>query len=75
MSALGGSWWPLYIEPEWMQNLAHITITAWAMGGFNDLLVYNKEFSSVLIPSAALIGMGILFLTISIQKFRRSYEK
>ncbi|PEU73971.1 ABC transporter permease [Bacillus cereus] len=75
MSALGGSWWPLYIEPEWMQNIAHITITAWAMGGFNDLLVYNKEFSSVLIPLAALIGMGILFLTIAIQKFRRSYEK
>ncbi|RJG25464.1 ABC transporter permease [Paenibacillus thiaminolyticus] len=72
MSALGGSWWPLYIEPEWMQKLAHITITAWAMGGFNDLLIYNKGFSAVLGSAAALIGMGILFLSISIRKFQVS---
>lgn len=72
MSALGGSWWPLYVEPKWMQNLAHITITAWAMGGFNDLLIYNKGFSAVLGSAAALMGMGILFLSISIRKFHVS---
>lgn len=74
MSALGGSWWPLYIEPEWMQNLAHITITAWAMGGFNDLLIYNKGFSAILGSAAALLGMGVLFLSISIRKFHVSVK-
>ncbi|MCL5290005.1 MAG: ABC transporter permease, partial [Firmicutes bacterium] len=41
MSSLGGSWWPLYIVPELMQKVAHITLTAWAMGGFNALLTYG----------------------------------
>ncbi|MCY7491096.1 hypothetical protein ABNB59_15995 [Paenibacillus larvae] len=52
--------------------MAHITITAWAMGGFNDLLIYNKGFSAVLGSAAALMGMGILFLSISIRKFHVS---
>ena len=28
MSAIGGSWWPLFIEPQFMQDMAHFTITA-----------------------------------------------
>ncbi|MDT2193005.1 hypothetical protein [Paenibacillus larvae] len=41
-------------------------------GGFNDLLIYNKGFSAVLGSAAALMGMGILFLSISIRKFHVS---
>ncbi len=41
MSAIGGSWWPLFIEPQFMQDLAHVTITAWAMDGFYNLLYFD----------------------------------
>lgn len=70
MSALGGSWWPLYIVPEWMQKLAHITITAWAMTGFNTLLIYGGSLNDVVLQIAVLFGMGILFFVFALKFFR-----
>ncbi|MGQ9557822.1 MAG: ABC transporter permease [Desulfurispora sp.] len=70
MSALGGSWWPIYIVPEWMQKVAHITLTAWAMDGFNALLTYGGDMGDVLLPVAVLVGMGVLFFGIALSRFR-----
>ncbi len=70
MSALGGSWWPLYIVPDWMQKIAHITLTAWAMDGFNSLLIYGKGITDILISLVVLLGMGAVSLFIAVQRFR-----
>lgn len=70
MSALGGSWWPLYIVPDWMQKVAHITLTAWAMDGFNALLTYGGNLSDVIIPVTVLLGMGAVFFTIALSRFK-----
>lgn len=70
MSALGGSWWPLYIVPEWLQTVAHVTLTAWAMSAFNNLLVYGQGITSALVSIAVLFSMGIIFLLLSVRLFR-----
>ncbi|HHW42795.1 MAG TPA: ABC transporter permease [Desulfotomaculum sp.] len=70
MSSLGGSWWPLYIVPEWMQRVAHITLTAWAMDGFNALLTYGGEISDVVVPVAVLLGMGAIFFAVALSRFK-----
>lgn len=70
MSALGGSWWPLYITPEWMQKIAHITVTAWAMDGFNGLLIYGYTFSGILDSLLVLSVMGTVFLAIAFKRFQ-----
>lgn len=70
MSALGGSWWPLYIVPDWLQTVAHVTLTAWAMSGFNNLLVYGQGFTSILTSITVLFSMGISFLILSVRFFR-----
>lgn len=72
MSALGGSWWPLYIEPEWMQRFAHITITAWAMDGFNSLLIYGKTISSIIPSVSVLMFAGTFFFIAGIHRFKKS---
>ncbi len=69
-SALGGSWWPLYIVPHWMQTFAHITLTAWSMDGFNQLLVYGNGLSAILPSVTALVVMGLLFFSIALWRFR-----
>lgn len=69
-SALGGSWWPLYIVPETMQKIGHITLTAWAMDGFNNLLIYGKTLESITLSLFVLIGMGTIFFSLAIGKFR-----
>ena len=47
MAAMGGCWWPITIEPYWLQKLAHIFPTAWAMDGFNDLMLRKKPLMEV----------------------------
>lgn len=68
-SALGGSWWPLYIVPEAMQKIGHLTLTAWAMDGFNNLLIYGKTIGSIASSLLVLTVMGGFFFIVAIKKF------
>lgn len=70
MSALGGSWWPIFIMPDFMQQLAHITINAWAMDGFYDLLWHGYGLREVLPEIAVLLTIAAVFMAISASKFR-----
>lgn len=69
-SGLGGSWWPLAIEPEFMQKLAHITINAWALTGINALILEDKAFQDILPQAFALLIYGIICFTIGIKMFK-----
>lgn len=70
MSAMGGSWWPLYIEPQFMQDLAHFTITAWAMEGFYNLLYFDLGLAGILKEVGMLMLMMIIFFGIAISRFK-----
>ncbi|MCK4938109.1 MAG: ABC transporter permease [Methanosarcinales archaeon] len=70
MSAIGGSWWPLFIEPQFMQDMAHFTITAWAMEGFYDLLYFDLGLAGILEEVGMLVLMMILFFGIAIKRFK-----
>ncbi len=72
LAPLGGSWWPLFILPKWMQALAKITPHGWANTGFNKLMLFGGDFSSVLPEMLALIGFAVLFGIIAIWRFRTS---
>ncbi|MGP8323900.1 MAG: ABC transporter permease [Methanosarcinaceae archaeon] len=69
MSAIGGSWWPLFIEPQFMQDLARITITAWAMDGFYDLFYFDLGLAGILEEVGVLMLMTILFFGLAISRF------
>ncbi len=69
MSAVGGSWWPLFIEPQFMQDMAHFTITAWAMEGFYDLLYFDLGLAGIVEEVGVLVLMMILFFGIAIKRF------
>jgi len=59
MSALGGSWWPLAITPEWYQKLGHLTINAWAMDGFQGIFWYSKGLGGILPELGVLAGIAL----------------
>mgnify|MGYP001792064077 FL=1 len=69
-SGLGGSWWPLSIEPEFMQKLAHLTINAWALDGINALILDGKGFNDILPQAAALLIYGLVCFGIGIKMFK-----
>ena len=70
MSAVGGSWWPLFIEPQFMQDMAHFTITAWAMEGFYDLIYFDLGLAGILKEVGMLVLMMIIFFGIAISQFK-----
>lgn len=69
-AAIGGSWWPLWIEPTWMQQLAKIGLTAWAMEGLNGVMIFGKDFLGVVPDILGLLGYGLICFLIALRLFR-----
>jgi len=70
MSAIGGSWWPLSLEPQFMQDMAYFTITAWAMDGFYDLFYFDYGLAGIIEEVKWLVLMMIIFFGIAIRWFK-----
>ena len=69
MAAIGGCWWPLDFEPGWMRELARWLPTTWTMQAFNDLMIRNEPPSAALLPLAATIGIGVIFIVAGLLRF------
>ena len=69
-SAIGGAWWPLFLEPPWLQHMAKIGITAWAMEGLNGSMVLGKGFMDVLPDILGLLAYGLICHMIALRLFR-----
>lgn len=72
LAPLGGSWWPLFITPDWMQTLGKFTPHGWANTAFNNLMLFGAEFADVWTSIAALAGFGAAFLLVALARFRLS---
>jgi ABC-type multidrug transport system permease subunit len=65
LSGLGGAWVPLEVTGATFQALGHLSPVAWAMDGFKNISLRGLGIESVLIPSAALAGYAIIFLSLA----------
>ena len=74
LAALGGCWWPLFIEPQWMQFLAKITPQGWANDGFNKLMLFGGTIGDVFWQMLALVAFAAAFIIIAVINFRTSPE-
>jgi len=70
MAAMGGCWWPLDLEPRWMQRAALVFPTTWAMDAYNDLMIRRQPTPAVLAATGVLAGFGVLYLTLGLVLFR-----
>ena len=71
MAAVGGCWWPITIEPQWLQTVAHLFPTAWAMEAFNDLMLRERQLRDVLPALGALATFGVLYWILGLGIFLR----
>ncbi len=69
-SAIGGSWWPLWSEPQWMQQVAKIGVTAWALEGLNGVMIFGKSFAEVQFDILGLLGYGLVCFLLALRLFR-----
>lgn len=69
-AALGGCWWPLFIMPRWLQNLARITPHAWANSAFNKLMLFGATPADVLPEMGVLVLFAAVFAALAMGRFR-----
>ncbi len=74
LAPLGGCWWPLFIDPKWMQFLAKFTPHGWANDGFNKLMLFGASGSDALPQMLALAGFAAAFLIIAALNFRTAAD-
>ncbi len=70
LAPIGGSWWPLFITPPFMQSLGRLTPHGWANVGLNKLMLFGAEFADVLPEMAALAIFAVVFLSLALWRFR-----
>ena len=70
MAALGGAWWPLEITPPFMQRIGHFFPSAWAMDGFQAVILRGASVAQVALPTLVLLGFAAFFFLLGIWRFR-----
>ncbi len=74
MAALGGCWWPLFLEPPWMQRLADITITRWSMEALTAVLLRGEGVREVMWALCVLGSFGIAALACGFGAYHRRWQ-
>jgi len=73
--AIGGALVPINVIPNWAHTVAPVTPTYWAMRGFRSVILTGNGTSSVILPTAVLLAMGVAFAAISLFRFHFSDAK
>ncbi len=71
MAAVGGCWWPIDLEPDWMRRAALVFPTTWAMEAYNDLMIRRQPAGAALGATAVLLAYGAVYLVAGLLLFRR----
>jgi len=71
MAAVGGCWWPIDLEPDWMRRAALVFPTTWAMEAYNDLMIRRQPAGAALGATAVLLAHGGVYLAAGLLLFRR----
>ena len=70
LAAIGGMMVPTFAMPEFMQAISKISPHAWALSGFQDIIVRGLGLQDVLFEVAILSGFALLFFIFAVWRFR-----
>lgn len=70
LTALAGAWFPLDVTGQAFNTIGHLTPGAWAMDGFQNIVVRGLGVPSVLLPSVVLLGFAVLFFGLAVWRFK-----
>jgi len=70
LAGMGGAWMPLEFTGKAFQAIGHLLPTAWAMDGFENIVVRGLGFESVLLPVAIMLAYAIGLFALAAWRFR-----
>ncbi len=71
MSAVGGSWFPTFLLPGWMQTISRLTINYWSVEAFLQVLWRNAPFARIALPVLILFSTGFIVNFYALVRFRK----
>jgi ABC-2 type transport system permease protein len=70
MAMIGGCYWPVEITPPFMQTIAKLTPTGWAMIALKDTVSRGMGVEAVLVPVAVLLTMAAVFFAVGLTRLK-----
>ncbi len=74
-ASLGGALALTSALPKWAQDIAPVVPSHWAMQASTNVILKGDGFSSVLGPTAVLLGFSAVFLALAMVRFRPTDRK
>ncbi len=74
-AALGGIMIPLFVMPDFMQNLAVISPMSWALRAFLELFLHQATLRELIFPLGGLIIFGMLSLLIATVRLHKELRE
>ncbi|MDP4180812.1 MAG: ABC transporter permease [Bacillota bacterium] len=65
---VSGCYWPLELEPDFMQKIAVVFPQYWAMKGMRSVIDNNLGFEAILQPLIIILFIGVLLFVASVAK-------
>lgn len=69
-SALGGTWFPLDTTGGAFGAIGRLMPSAWAMNGFQNILIRGLKLQSVELPAGILLAYALAFFGLAVWRFR-----
>ncbi|MBI9050167.1 MAG: ABC-2 transporter permease [Anaerolineaceae bacterium] len=70
LAAIGGMLVPTFVMPGIMQMISKISPHAWALAGYQDVIVRGLGVSAIWNEAAVLMGFALVFFSIAVWRFR-----
>ncbi|MCK4856436.1 MAG: ABC transporter permease [candidate division Zixibacteria bacterium] len=72
MAMLGGGMVPIMVMPSWLQKIGVVSPIKWGILSLEGAIWRGFALSEMLLPVGVLVGVGALFFTIGVLRFRCS---
>jgi ABC-2 type transport system permease protein len=69
-TGLGGAWFPLEFTGKAFSTIGHLLPSAWAMDGYQNILVRGLGLGSVWLPVGILLAYAAAFFALAVWRFR-----
>jgi ABC-2 type transport system permease protein len=70
LAGIGGLWWPVFEEPQWMQAVAQGLMTTWSMRAVQDVMLRDRSLVEVAPTLLSLIASGVVSFGIGLRLFQ-----
>jgi len=70
LAGVGGAWVPLEYTGRAFQAIGHLLPTAWAMDGFENIVIRGLGLESVWLPAGIMLACAVALFALAAWRFK-----